>query len=83
MLKINKLISIIEEIAPLSLAEPWDHCGIQVGTADVMAGREIRKVLTALEITNGVIDEALAYGVDLILVHHHMFDTYQTKLFDK
>ncbi len=82
-MEIRKLINIIEEIAPPCLAEPWDHCGLQVGTGRAMAGCEVKKVLTSLEITGAVIDEAIERGADFILAHHPMFDRYRAQFLDK
>lgn len=64
----NHLIEIIESISPSDTAESWDNCGWQVNCA----GEEVKTVLVALEVTNQVIDEAIAEGAQLILTHHPM-----------
>lgn len=61
-----KFVEMIESSCPVDIAEDWDNCGIQVNCAN----NHIEKVLVSLEITNTVIDEAVAEEVDLILVHH-------------
>ena len=58
----------MEKICPGELAEEWDNCGIQVNTQ----GNEVKKILTALEITDAVIDEAISESVDMIITHHPM-----------
>lgn len=54
------------ELAPRECAQEWDNVGFLVGRRD----REVRKVLTALDITEGVIDEAVRWGAELIVSHH-------------
>lgn len=62
----KKLIHIIENICPLSLAEDWDNCGFQIHCGS----KEIQRVLVALEVTGDVIDEAEKVGAEMILTHH-------------
>ncbi|HHW07790.1 MAG TPA: Nif3-like dinuclear metal center hexameric protein [Clostridia bacterium] len=62
----QRLISLLEELAPVSLAENWDNVGLLVG--DPQAG--VEGVLVALDLTQGVIDEALRQECNFILVHH-------------
>lgn len=64
-MKINEIAKLIERNFPLSLAEPWDHCGIQIGACD-----EINSVYVALDITPEVADDAISKDVDLIVSHH-------------
>ncbi len=52
--------------APKELAEDWDNVGLLVGDPE----REVKQVLVALDITEGVIDEAIGCGADLIVAHH-------------
>ena len=65
-MNLEELIEIIEEIAPPDTQESWDNSGIQVAAGPM----EIQKVLTSLEITEAVIDEADEKDADLILTHH-------------
>ena len=65
-MKLEELVKSMEEIAPLSLQEPWDNSGIQLAAGPV----EIHRVLTTLEITDPVIEEALEQEADLIVTHH-------------
>jgi dinuclear metal center YbgI/SA1388 family protein len=52
--------------APAALAEEWDNVGHLVGDGS----REVRKALIALDITEAVVDEAIARDAQLILSHH-------------
>lgn len=60
------LINAIETIAPISTQESWDNSGIQILESD----RPIHKVLTSLEMTDEIIDEAIKHQVDMIITHH-------------
>ncbi len=65
-LKPQKVYELIRSLAPESLQEEWDNSGIQLD----MRPESIKKALVALEITDAVIDEAIAEGADLIVTHH-------------
>ncbi|MHB9149580.1 MAG: Nif3-like dinuclear metal center hexameric protein, partial [Thermoleophilia bacterium] len=56
----------IEALAPLTLAEPWDNVGLQVGRR----GTEVRKVLVALDLTEDVVVEAVTGDYQAIVTHH-------------
>jgi len=60
------VIGLMERFAPRHLAVENDRIGLQVGTL----GKEIRKALVALDVTDAVVDEAIAAGADLIIAHH-------------
>lgn len=65
-MKLNKLIGILEFFYPIDLAEKWDNVGLQIGDER----STINRVMTTLEITNDVIDEAIERGAQLIVCHH-------------
>lgn len=52
--------------APRALAAEWDNVGLLVGDP----AQEIKKVLVALDITQGVAEEAVSLGVQMIVSHH-------------
>lgn len=62
----GKLFSILEDFAPLSLAEEWDNVGLQLG--DPLA--QVQRVLIALDVDERVCREAEEKGVELIISHH-------------
>ena len=57
---------LVGEIAPYELAEPWDNVALLLGRAH----NQVTRVLTALDLTDGVIAEAKALGAQLIVTHH-------------
>lgn len=59
-------LSILNDIAPLSLQEEWDNSGMQIDCG----GKEVSRVLLALDVTNRVIDEAKKEKCDMIVCHH-------------
>ncbi len=65
-MKMSELIAEIEVIAPRELEEEWDNCGMQIN----MGNKEVNRVLVALEITKGVISEAIEKNIDFIITHH-------------
>lgn len=65
-MKLSKIIKNFELFYPQYLAEDWDNVGLQIGDAN----KEVKKILTVLEVTEDVIDEAIEKEVDLIICHH-------------
>lgn len=65
-MKIKKLMNMLEFFYPKYLAEANDNVGLIIGDER----RVIKRVLTTLEITNEVIDEAIERQVELIVSHH-------------
>lgn len=63
MITVNNLLDFMWELAPEELKEPWDNVGLLVGRE----GNPVTKVLTALDITPSVIEEAKEFGAELII----------------
>lgn len=63
---VGRIIEWLEKLAPSALAESWDRVGLQIGDPD----DEVWHVLVALTLTQDVVDQAIAHGVQLIVVHH-------------
>lgn len=60
------VIRVIEDFAPLGLAEDWDNVGLQIGQMDAPC----RHVAVALDLTLATLEASLAAEADLILTHH-------------
>ena len=60
-----EILETLKKFAPVELACSWDNVGLLVD-----AQRPVTKILTALDITAAVIDEAAAQGCELIVSHH-------------
>ncbi|AZR73123.1 Nif3-like dinuclear metal center hexameric protein [Anoxybacter fermentans] len=66
--KVQRIVDIINRIAPPHLAESWDNVGLLVG--DYSA--EVDKVMVTLDVTEEVLDNAIEQDVKLIIAHHPM-----------
>jgi dinuclear metal center YbgI/SA1388 family protein len=65
-MKIRDIAAAIEEFAPLSLQAEYDNSGLVVGRMD----DEVHSALLAVDVTEEVLDEAIAEGCDIIITHH-------------
>ena len=65
-MKVKNLLNNLDKIAPFFLQESFDNSGIQFADLDA----PITKILLSLDVTQGVLDEALENKVNLIIVHH-------------
>ena len=66
MTTVADIYSAINELIPFDTKESWDNCGMLAGDPD----KGVTKIITALDITNDVIEEAKASGAELIVSHH-------------
>jgi len=64
--KIQEVLSALEQFAPLPLQESWDNAGLQIGLTEA----EVSGALLCLDVTEKVIDEAIAKGCNLVVSHH-------------
>lgn len=64
--RVKDILESLNIEAPFSLAEPWDNVGLLVGNPL----QEVTAVLTGLDPTNILVDEALALGANTIITHH-------------
>ena len=62
----SEVIKRYEAYCPQELSMEGDVCGLQVGTLQ----KDIQKVMVALDIREQTVAEAIAHGVDLIIVKH-------------
>lgn len=65
-MKINQLLNIINTHVPLNTAESWDNVGLLIGDND----SEITGILTGLDCTEEVVDEAISKKCNTIICHH-------------
>ena len=63
---VKDIISLIEEYAPLKLQASFDNSGLLCGDPE----REVTSVLLCIDVTEEVVEEAIAKGHDLIISHH-------------
>jgi dinuclear metal center YbgI/SA1388 family protein len=65
-MRISDIIALFEQYAPSVYQENYDNSGLQVGNPD----DTISAALLTLDITEEVLDEAIANNCNLIIAHH-------------
>jgi dinuclear metal center YbgI/SA1388 family protein len=63
---LKDLIALLDQIAPIRLAESWDNVGLIVGDP----GQDVGRVLLAIDYTPAVAAEARQLGCDLVVAYH-------------
>ena len=66
-MNIKEVVNALERFAPLPLQEGFDNAGLQVGLTET---QEVSGALLCLDVTEKVVDEAVAKGCNLIVSHH-------------
>ncbi|WP_029903704.1 Nif3-like dinuclear metal center hexameric protein [Prevotella sp. 10(H)] len=65
-MKIKEILHAIEQLAPVPLQESYDNSGVQVGDIN----QEAKGAVVCIDVTEAVMDEAVALGCNLIISHH-------------
>jgi len=65
-MKIKDITDFLETIAPLEYQESYDNCGLIVGDKN----STVKKALVTLDVTEAVVEEAIAEKCQLIIAHH-------------
>lgn len=66
-MRVRDLVEAMERIAPQAYAEPWDRVGLQVGVLDrALEG----PVLLTIDLTEGVLAEAVSARAGAIIAYH-------------
>ena len=65
-MKIKEIIDALERFAPLPLQDGFDNAGLQLGLTEA----EATGALLCLDVTEEVLDEAEALGLNLVVSHH-------------
>ncbi|NCC69051.1 MAG: Nif3-like dinuclear metal center hexameric protein [Clostridia bacterium] len=69
MATVKKIVTYFESIVLPEMKMDFDNVGLLVGINET----EVKTALVALDVTDGVIDEAVACGAQMILSHHPIF----------
>ncbi len=69
--KLSNILDILEELAPVGLAEDWDNPGLQVGQRSQI----IQKIAIALDPTLANLKTARRKNAQLLLTHHPLIFT--------
>ena len=71
MTTVRDIYNFIDSVIPFSTQESWDNSGFLAGDPDM----GVHRIITALDITNKVIDEAFYENAELIVSHHPIIFT--------
>ncbi len=72
---VQDIYAVLQQKAPLELAEEWDNVGLLVGDASI----EVTAVVVALDMTKAVVETAVRKKAQLIVTHHPViFDALKT-----
>lgn len=66
MLTVQRVYELIDAFAPFDTQADFDNSGLLVGNPQA----EVTGIHLALDVTDCVIDDALAAGANLIVTHH-------------
>jgi dinuclear metal center YbgI/SA1388 family protein len=79
-MKLHDLVVLLDDLAPLELAEEWDNVGLLAGDPD----QTVRRVLLTIDLTGDVLAEARKLKTDLILAYHPpIFEPLKTVVKDR
>jgi len=65
-MKLKDICTYLDSEIPLSLQENYDNSGLQIGLPEA----QVKSALITLDVTEAVIDEAIALNCDVIISHH-------------
>lgn len=65
-MQLSEVTTYLETVAPLAYQESYDNAGLLVGSPK----QEINQALITLDVTEAVLDEAIATKSNLIIAHH-------------
>lgn len=65
-MKIKEMIQSLETFAPVALQESYDNAGLIVGNGET----ECTGIITSLDVTEAVVEEAVKKNCNLIVAHH-------------
>lgn len=65
-MKINDIITVLENFAPPAYQESYDNSGLLIGNKN----NDVIGALLTLDVTEEIIDEAISKKCDLIIAHH-------------
>ena len=64
--RVQDVIDALEDFAPLPLQESYDNAGLQLGLTET----EVSGALLCLDVTEKIVDEAIARDCNVIISHH-------------
>lgn len=71
MPSLSETVDLLHSWYPPATADSWDAVGLVAGHPD----DSVAKVMLAVDVTQAVAEEAVAWGADLLVTHHPLFLT--------
>ncbi|GAB3071533.1 Nif3-like dinuclear metal center hexameric protein [Salinicoccus sesuvii] len=65
-MKVEELMTVLDEIAPFKDSEKWDNTGLLVGDQK----SDVSGILTTLDCAHETVEEAIKAGANVIIAHH-------------
>ena len=65
---IDDVVRVLDTVAPLALAAPWDNVGLLVPPVEVHS--RVARVVLTIDLSERVLDDAIAAGADLVVAYH-------------
>jgi len=65
-IKMQEIMTVLEGLAPIALAEDWDNVGLILGRKTT----DVSRILLALDATEEIVDEAIKLDCQAIITHH-------------
>lgn len=75
-MNLEDIVKILDNKLEKDIAYSWDNVGLLVAGSN----KDVRRILTTLEVTRDVIEEAVSKDIDLIISHHPIFMKETRKL---
>ena len=69
MLALRDVVAVLDDLYDPSWADDWDAVGTVVGDPDA----DVSRILFAVDPVRAVVDEAIAWGADLVVTHHPLY----------
>ena len=66
MATVAQIVDVMQQLAPVALAEPWDNVGLLIGDRNAT----VKRALTCLTVTPEVVAEAIEHEASLLITHH-------------
>ncbi|AWP17643.1 NIF3-like protein 1 isoform 2 [Scophthalmus maximus] len=67
LMELKEVLQVLEQLAPLSLAESWDNVGLLV---EPSKRRPVKTILLTNDLTDAVMEEAETMSCDLLISYH-------------
>ncbi|NBB83454.1 MAG: Nif3-like dinuclear metal center hexameric protein [Alphaproteobacteria bacterium] len=66
-MKLDDVVTALQDLAPLELAAAWDNVGLLV---EPVRSRRIKRVMLTIDLTDAVADEAVEAAAEMVIAYH-------------